>query len=91
MYALEQNYPNPFNPTTTITYQLPEQRDVTLVVYNILGQVVKSLVQNVQASGTYAVRWDGTNDHGTGVSSGVYIYRLQAGSFVQSRKMMMLR
>jgi flagellar hook assembly protein FlgD len=53
--------------------------------------VVKSLVQNVQASGTYAVRWDGTNDHGTGVSSGVYIYRLQAGSFVQSRKMMMLR
>jgi hypothetical protein len=90
-YALEQNYPNPFNPTTTITYQLPEQRDVTLVVYNILGQVVKSLVQNVQSSGTYAVRWDGTNDHGTGVSSGVYIYRLKAGNFVQSRKMMMLR
>jgi hypothetical protein len=90
-YALEQNYPNPFNPTTTITYRLPEQRDVTLVVYNILGQVVKSLVQNVQPAGNYAVRWDGTNDRGTGVSSGMYIYRLKAGNFVQSKKMMMLR
>ncbi len=91
MYALEQNYPNPFNPTTTITYRLPEQREVTLTVYNILGQVVKSLVQDVQAAGSYAIRWDGTNDHGTGVSSGMYIYRLRAGNFVQSRKMMMLR
>jgi hypothetical protein len=90
-FALEQNYPNPFNPTTTITYKLPEQREVTLIVYNILGQVVKSLVQNVQPAGSYDVRWDGTNDHGMGVSSGVYIYRLKAGSFVQSRKMMMLR
>ena len=60
-------------------------------MYNILGQAVKSLVRNVQAAGSYDVRWDGTNDRGAAVSSGVYIYRLKAGSFVQSRKMMMLR
>jgi len=90
-FALDQNYPNPFNPATTITYKLPEQRDVTLVVLQHTGQVVKSLVQNAQPAGSYEVRWDGTNDHGMGVSSGVYIYRLKAGDFVQSRKMMMLR
>jgi len=90
-FSLDQNYPNPFNPSTTISYRLADQRDVTLTVFNILGQVVKSLVHDVQPSGSYTVRWDGTNDRGTPVSSGMYIYRLRAGSFVQSKKMMLLK
>ena len=90
-FALDQNYPNPFNPTTTISYQLPEPRDVTLVVYNILGQTVKSLVNDMQASGRYSIQWDGRNDLGNTVATGVYFFRLQAGDFVDVKKMMFLK
>jgi len=89
--VLEQNYPNPFNPSTTITYRLPAYRDVSLVVYNTLGQEVRTLARGIQPPGSYVVRWDGSNDSGVSVSSGVYIYRLRAGSFVQSRRMILLR
>jgi hypothetical protein len=85
-FSLAQNYPNPFNPSTTIRYGLPHRSIVSLVVYNILGQKVSSLVQEAQDAGYHEVRFDGNN-----LASGVYFYRLQAGSFVQTRKLLLLR
>ncbi|MEZ4745917.1 MAG: alpha-amylase family glycosyl hydrolase [Calditrichia bacterium] len=90
-FALAQNYPNPFNPTTAISYQLPSISDVNLKIYNTLGQLVKTLVSQKQSAGNYAVQWDGTNDLGERVASGIYIYRLQAGDFIQSRKMILMK
>jgi hypothetical protein len=90
-YALSQNYPNPFNPTTNIKYQLAEDSRVTLAVYNLLGQKVKTLVDSEQEAGYYTVRWDGTNDMGSKVSSGIYIYRVQSGNFVSTMKMNLLK
>ena len=90
-FALEQNYPNPFNPVTAINYQLPSVSDVKLKIYNTLGQLVKTLVSQKQSAGNYAVQWDGTNDLGERVASGIYIYRLQAGDFIQSRKMILMK
>ncbi len=91
VFALDQNYPNPFNPTTVINYQLPAQRAVTFTVYNAIGQEVVTLVNEVQPAGNYSVMWDGKNQAGYAVSTGVYIYKLQAGSFVDIRKMMLLK
>lgn len=90
-YALNQNYPNPFNPITTISYQLHTSNDVELTIYNILGQRVKSLVDEKQPAGFYQVRWDGKNEKNQQVSSGIYFYRLRAGSFVHTKKMILLR
>jgi len=85
------NYPNPFNPETVIHYVLPEQSDVRLVIYNVLGQQVRELVNAFQTSGRYQVRWDGRNALGAQVTSGVYIYRLVAGSQVEMRKMILVK
>lgn len=90
-YALDQNYPNPFNPTTTIRYQLSKRGDVVLEVYNVLGQKVRTLVQHEQRTGEHAVQWQGDDDRGLRVASGVYIYRLHAGDFTASRKLLLLR
>jgi hypothetical protein len=91
VYALEDNYPNPFNPETTIKYQLPEAGQVTLEVYNMLGQVVKTLVNNqFQNAGRYSLQWDATNNSGQPLSSGVYFYRILAGGEFQSHKKMLL-
>jgi hypothetical protein len=91
VYALADNYPNPFNPETTIKYQLPEAGQVTLEVYNMLGQVVKTLVNNqFQNAGRYALQWDATNNSGQPLSSGVYFYRIVAGGEFQSHKKMLL-
>lgn len=90
-YDLSQNYPNPFNPTTTIKYQIPEQAKVSLVVYNQLGQVVKTLVDQEQDAGYYKVRWNGDNNFGSKVASGVYIFRMYTGSFVSVKKMVFLK
>ena len=90
-YDLSQNYPNPFNPTTTIKYQIPEQAKISLVVYNQLGQVVKTLVSQEQDAGYYKVRWSGDNNFGRKVASGVYLFRIQAGSFVSVKKMVFLK
>jgi hypothetical protein len=90
-FSLLQNYPNPFNPVTTIRYQLPVARDVSLTIYNVLGQVVRTLVRELQPAGTYTVNWDGTNDQGTSVGSGIYFYRIHAGDFVDGTKMIFLK
>lgn len=91
VYALQDNYPNPFNPETTIKYQLPEAGQVRLEVYNMLGQVVKTLVDNqFQNAGRYTLQWDATNNSGQPLSSGVYFYRIIAGGEFQSHKKMLL-
>jgi hypothetical protein len=97
-YALSQNYPNPFNPKTTIRYTLAYPGDVSLSVFNILGQQVRTLVRGVQYAGEYSVSWDGRNDGAMLVASGVYIYRLDArpmngtgGSTMLAKRMILLR
>jgi flagellar hook assembly protein FlgD len=88
---LSQNYPNPFNPETTIRYGLPEMSPVKIIVYSILGQNVKTLVDDMIPAGQHSVTWDGTDNKGEQVTSGMYIYRIEAGNFRQSRKFMLLR
>ena|GEM_PF-3492478 len=90
-YSLSQNYPNPFNPVTTIQYQIPEQVSVRLEIYNMLGQQVRSLVNDVQEAGYYSVTWNGHNNTGQEVSSGLYLYRIQAGEFVETRKLILMK
>ncbi len=88
---LYSNYPNPFNPSTVIRYALPERLPVTLTVYNILGQPVRTLVNTIQDAGEYQAVWDGKNNSGQAVASGIYLCRLEAGSVVKTRKMNLLR
>jgi hypothetical protein len=90
-FTLEQNYPNPFNPATTIRYQLPKASRVILKIYNIFGHEVRTLVNERQSAGVNSVVWDGRDQSGKEVSSGIYIYRLQAGESIQSRKMSFVR
>ncbi|MCB0313015.1 MAG: T9SS type A sorting domain-containing protein, partial [Calditrichaeota bacterium] len=90
-FAVSRNYPNPFNPTTTIDYQLPELSEVRLVVYNVLGQKVRTLVNRQQPAGRYHAMWDARNEAGNPVGSGIYIYRFEAGSFSQVEKMILLK
>jgi len=91
-FRLEQNYPNPFNPSTIISYSLPQASEINIIIYNMLGQKIRSLVEKLnQSTGTYSTQWDGRDDAGKQVPSGIYIYRMQAGEFVQSRKLMLLR
>ena len=85
-FKLEQNYPNPFNPTTRIRYQVSSLSEVSLKVYGILGSEAATLVNEQKEAGYYEVNWDASN-----LASGVYIYRLQAGSFISTKKMMLLR
>ena len=85
-FALGQNYPNPFNPTTAIRFQISDYGFVSLQVYDVLGRKVATLVNEVKEPGTYIVQWDAS-----GVSSGVYFYRLRAGDFVQTKRMMVVR
>lgn len=90
-FELKQNYPNPFNPTTPITLSLPEDVAVNLQIYDITGRKVRSLVNEQLPAGVHQIAWDGRNDDGAQVSSGVYIYRVQAGKFTQNRKMVLMR
>jgi len=90
-FALDQNYPNPFNPTTQVRFALPKNSHVQLVVYNVLGQTVKTLVDQEMAAGTHEVTWDGRNADGNQVSSGIYFYRINADNFNATKKMMMLK
>ena len=91
-FALLQNFPNPFNPDTTIGYELAESADVTLQIYNVVGQVVRTLMAaESQSVGRYQVRWDGMDDRGVPVSSGIYFYQISAGKFQDVRKLMLLK
>ena len=90
-YSLGENYPNPFNPTTTISYQVSRQRDVRIEIYNILGQKVRTLLNDRKEPGAYEAIWNGRNDSGAQVGSGVYLYRMVAGDFVQMRKMVLMK
>ena len=90
-FALHQNYPNPFNPTTTIKYDLPQDASTTITIYSILGQEVKTLVNGFEKAGFNNIVWDGTNDLGNKVATGVYIYKIRAGKFTSNKKMIMLK
>ena len=90
-FELHQNHPNPFNPETQLTYSLPQEASVRLVIYNVLGQQVRVLVDGCQSAGANSVTWDGRDENGTKVSSGIYFYRLQAGEFVQTKKMSLIK
>jgi hypothetical protein len=90
-FELKGNYPNPFNPETVIKFNLPQESAVTLRIYNVLGQVVNTVVDEVLPTGSYSVKWDGKNDQGSDVASGVYFYRIKAGTFESTQKMTLLR
>jgi flagellar hook assembly protein FlgD len=91
IFTLHQNYPNPFNPVTTLRYDLPENGLVTITIYDMLGKQVKTLMDLTQDAGYKSVIWDATNDYGKPVSAGVYLYQIQAGEFVQTKKMVLLK
>lgn len=91
VFALHQNYPNPFNPTTVVAYTVARRCHVTIRIFNILGQEVRTLVDTPQEAGQYRVTWNGTDQAGKAVASGVYLYRIVAGDFAASRKMVLLK
>lgn len=90
-FELEQNHPNPFNPTTTIGFSLPHPQHTQLIVYNIAGQKVRMVLDSRLEAGRHAVIWDGKDDSGTPVASGMYFYRITAGDFTESKKMLLLK
>jgi hypothetical protein len=90
-FKVNQNYPNPFNPITSLTYELSEDAYVSITIYDLLGNVVKNLVDTSQPSGYKTVRWNATNNQGSPVSGGVYLYKIQAGGFSKTKKMILLK
>jgi uncharacterized protein (TIGR02145 family) len=90
-YELLGNFPNPFNPTTKISFILPENNQVTLKIYNSTGQLVRTLVNEKLNQGYHTLEWNATNDNGNNLPSGIYLYRLQAGKFVQTSKMILMK
>jgi len=90
-FALHQNYPNPFNPTTTLQYDLPEDAKVKIMIYDLMGREIKTLVNNQQTAGFKSILWDATNNLGQPVSAGMYLYRISAGDFHSVKKMILLK
>jgi len=90
-YSLNQNYPNPFNPNTTISFSIPKDDDVNLFIYDVSGRTVNTLVNDKMSSGAHTATWNGTDDTGKIVPSGVYFYKLQTGTFSDTRRMMFLK
>ncbi|HEX7071380.1 MAG TPA: T9SS type A sorting domain-containing protein, partial [Rhodothermales bacterium] len=90
-FELGSNYPNPFNPTTTFSYSLPETGKVTIQIFDITGRRVRVLVNEEKEAGIYKVQWDGRNDAGAQVASGMYLYQIRSGSFVDAKKMMLVK
>jgi len=91
IFALHQNYPNPFNPVTEIQFDVPVESQVTLTIYNIMGQEVTTLTNSTLQAGFHSVRWDGTNGQGEQISTGVYFYRLTSSAFTSTKKMIMVK
>jgi hypothetical protein len=90
-FKIAQNYPNPFNSATTISYDISKTRHVELTIFNILGQKIETLVNCRQPAGSYQIQWDGQDNAGREVASGIYFYRLKAGEFAQIRKMILMK
>ena len=90
-FVLHPAYPNPFNPITSLRYDLPEQAQVTLTVYDLMGREVTQLINTTQEAGYRSVQWNATDSFGKPVSAGVYFYEIQAGEFVQTKKMVLLK
>ena len=90
-FELFQNYPNPFNPTTTIMYALPVRSDVTLRIYNLMGQEILKITREGMGAGYHEERWNGLNQNGRKVASGIYIFRLNAADFIATKKMLLLK
>ena len=90
-YFLHQNHPNPFNPITTLQYQLGKDSFVDITIYDMLGNVVNNLLNSSQTAGRKSIIWNATNNQGRYVSAGVYLYKIQAGDFVKTRKMVLLK
>ena len=90
-FALHENYPNPFNPTTTLRFDLPEVSDVNVVIYNMLGQKVRTFNMNSISAGSHSIKWNATNNLGDPVGAGVYLYQFQAKDFIKTKKMVLLK
>ena len=90
-YNLSQNYPNPFNPNTEIHFALPYESSVKLNIYNVNGQLIKTLVDDNRNAGYYAVSWDGTDNHNKQIGSGIYLYKLTINDQTETKKMTMLK
>jgi len=90
-YRLSQNYPNPFNPTTSIAYSIPENAHVKLTIYNMLGQQIRTLVDNHQIAHSYRATWDATDSFGNSVPSGIYFYTIEANNYFATKKMVLLK
>ncbi len=90
-YSLNNNYPNPFNPLTTIRYDLPEDGFVNVTIYDMMGRTVKIVVTEEQSAGVKSVQWDATDSFGKPVSAGVYLYQIQVGEYMQTKKMVLLK
>lgn len=90
-YELKQNIPNPFNPQTTIYFSIPTTEFVSLEIFNVQGQKIRTLLNGIITNGLHVVKWDGKNEFGQNVTGGLYIYRLKAGSFVQTKKMLLIK
>ena len=91
IFALHQNYPNPFNPVTTLRYDLPENAMINITIYDMLGRQVKTLINQTQDAGYRSIIWDATNDYGKPVSAGIYLYQIQAGEYISTKKMVLLK
>jgi hypothetical protein len=90
-FSLHENYPNPFNPKTTISFELLHNDFVNITIYDILGREVKTLINQTQDAGYRSVIWDATNDYGKPVSAGIYLYQIQAGEYISTKKMVLLK
>jgi hypothetical protein len=90
-YSLGHNYPNPFNPVTTIPYALPKAEHVTLMIYNIQGQLVQTLVDRRMEAGNHVATWDGKDSRGIPMASGIYFVRMKSGDFLKVNKMTLLK
>ena len=90
-FRLNQNYPNPFNPITNLDYELPKRSKVQILIYNVLGQQVKILLDEEQNYGSHSIFWDGLDQLGNEVSTGVYFVRMMTSSFTQTKKMLLLK